>query len=40
MFEDFFKIEKRWGESRAAQVLGVVMLILVFAGSIIYMIFR
>jgi len=37
MFEDFFKIDRNMGERRVDQILGVILLIVVFVGSILYM---
>ena len=36
---DWFKIHKCMGESRTAQVAGVILMIVVIVGSIIYVIF-
>ena len=40
MFDDFWKIDRSMGESRFAQVLGAVIMVVVIVGSIIYSVIR
>ena len=36
MFESLFKIEKKWGESRWAQIAGIILFIAVIVGALLY----
>ena len=40
MFEEFFKVDRSMGESRGEQILGAILLIVVFVGSAIFMYYR
>jgi hypothetical protein len=37
MIKDFFKIDRSMGERRVDQIAGIILLIVVFVGSILYM---